>query len=65
MNDEYFDALFQHMVEIGPERAAIGRPTSILSEMDAMTSFGKARTAGRLLFGAELLPLAAAGQRVS
>jgi hypothetical protein len=64
LDDTYFNALFERMIQAVGDRATGRTAESLMSELDAMTPFGRARTAGRLLFGGELLALPAAGQDV-
>lgn len=64
LNDEYFDSITAVMKESASETLGERTVVQLTSGMESMTSFGRARTTGRLLFGAELLALPAGGQQV-
>jgi hypothetical protein len=64
LDDAYFDGVTEVMIQVAADGHAAQSAARVLRDVGSMTSFGRARTVGRLLFGAELLPLPATGQEV-
>lgn len=64
LDDSYFDRVTDSMKQAASDAIGARVIGRLIGDMDSMTSFGRARTTGRLLFGAELLALPAAGQEV-
>lgn len=62
LDDAYFDGVTDSMHRAASDSMGTRAVGQLMGDLDSMTSFGRARTTGRLLFGAELLALPASGQ---